>query len=85
MQHCVGTYTHDCFSGNCLIYSVTHKGTHIGTLEMVKDGRGRWRAAQFKGRNKRNLMQRIRRNGNLREQYAKFSTKINSGFREFFM
>lgn len=77
MQHCVGTYTAECFHGNCLIYSVIHKDTHIGTLEMVKDGKGMWRAAQFKGRDNRNLMHTIRWEGHFQEQYSDFSRKLN--------
>lgn len=77
MQHCVGSYTEACFRGNCLIYSVAQKNTHIGTMEMIKDARGLWRAVQFKGLNNRNLMHTVRNGNAFQFGYAAFTKELN--------
>lgn len=77
MDHCVGSYTKECFTGISLIFSVIHNGAHIGTLEMHKDKSGQWKPLQFKGRRNKNLMKMIRPQGALHKAFEHFSMALN--------
>ena len=77
MDHCVGSYTKQCFSGFSLIFSISSNDARIGTLEMHKDTSSRWKPLQFKGKRNKNLMNLIKPRGTYHKAFEQFSQAIN--------